>query len=41
MANAFFIDVSRCRECQVACNEWHGLPVIETKQKGTHQNEPE
>ncbi len=44
MANAFFIDVSRCtacRGCQVACKEWHNLPAIETKQKGTHQNPPD
>nr|WP_320014437.1 4Fe-4S dicluster domain-containing protein [uncultured Desulfobacter sp.] len=44
MANAFFIDVSRCtacRGCQVACKQWHDLPAIETKQRGTHQNPPD
>ncbi len=44
MANAFFIDVSRCtacRGCQVACKEWHGLPAVQTRQQGTHQNPPD
>jgi len=44
MANAFFIDVSRCtacRGCQIACKEWHGLSVVKTKQRGTHQNPPD
>ncbi|MDR3555513.1 MAG: formate dehydrogenase [Syntrophobacteraceae bacterium] len=44
MAKAFFIDTSRCiacRGCQVACKEWHGLPAVQTRQRGTHQNPPD
>lgn len=44
MPKAFFIDTSRCtacRGCQVACKEWHGLPAVPTRQKGTHQNPPD
>ncbi len=44
MPNAFFIDASRCtacRGCQVACKEWHGLPAVNTKQRGSHQNPPD
>ncbi len=44
MPKAFFIDTSRCtacRGCQVACKEWHGLPAVPTKQRGTHQNPPD
>lgn len=41
MPKAFLIDTTRCtacRGCQVACKEWHNLPAVETKQRGTHQN---
>ena len=44
MPKAFFIDTSRCtacRGCQVACKEWHGLPAVRTRQRGTHQNPPD
>ncbi len=44
MPKAFFVDTSRCtacRGCQVACKEWHGLPAVETKQRGSHQNPPD
>ncbi len=44
MPKAFFIDTSRCtacRGCQVACKEWHGLPPVKTRQRGTHQNPPD
>ena len=44
MPKAFFIDTSRCiacRGCQVACKEWHGLPAVPTRQRGTHQNPPD
>ncbi|MFA6810635.1 MAG: 4Fe-4S dicluster domain-containing protein [Desulfoplanes sp.] len=44
MPKAFFIDTSRCtacRGCQIACKEWHGLPPVKTKQRGTHQNPPD
>lgn len=44
MSKAFFIDTSRCaacRGCQVACKEWHGLPAVPTKQRGSHQNPPD
>lgn len=44
MPKAFFVDTSRCtacRGCQVACKEWHGLPAVATKQRGTHQNPPD
>ena len=44
MPKAFLIDTTRCtacRGCQVACKEWHNLPAVETKQRGTHQNPPD
>ena len=44
MANAFFIDTSRCtacRGCQIACKEWNGLPPNATRQLGSHQNPPD
>ncbi|WP_419780242.1 4Fe-4S dicluster domain-containing protein [Maridesulfovibrio sp.] len=44
MSKAFFVDTSRCtacRGCQVACKEWHGLPAVKTKQRGSHQNPPD
>ncbi|MDR3569901.1 MAG: formate dehydrogenase [Syntrophobacteraceae bacterium] len=44
MAKALFIDTSRCiacRGCQTACKEWHGLPAVPTRQRGTHQNPPD
>ncbi|WP_461209681.1 4Fe-4S dicluster domain-containing protein [Desulfocurvus sp. DL9XJH121] len=44
MPKAFLIDTTRCtacRGCQVACKEWHNLPVVKTKQRGTHQNPPD
>ncbi|WP_321402988.1 4Fe-4S dicluster domain-containing protein [Maridesulfovibrio sp.] len=44
MPKAFFVDTSRCtacRGCQVACKEWHDLPAVKTKQRGTHQNPPD
>lgn len=44
MSKAFFIDTTRCtacRGCQVACKEWNELPVVKTKQTGTHQNPPD
>jgi len=44
MPKAFLIDTTRCtacRGCQVACKEWHNLPAVDTKQRGTHQNPPD
>jgi len=44
MPKAFLIDTTRCvacRGCQVACKEWHNLPAVATKQRGTHQNPPD
>ncbi len=44
MSKALFIDTSRCiacRGCQVACKQWHGLPAVATRQRGTHQNPPD
>jgi formate dehydrogenase iron-sulfur subunit len=44
MPKAFLIDTSRCtacRGCQVACKEWHDLPAVATRQRGTHQNPPD
>lgn len=44
MPKAFLIDTTRCtacRGCQVACKEWHNLPALKTKQRGTHQNPPD
>lgn len=44
MPKAIFVDTSRCtacRGCQVACKEWHDLPAVATKQRGSHQNPPD
>lgn len=44
MSKSFFIDTTRCtacRGCQIACKEWHGLPAVSTKQRGSHQNPPD
>ena len=44
MPKAFLIDTSRCtacRGCQIACKEWHDLPAVATKQRGSHQNPPD
>ncbi|WP_461209685.1 4Fe-4S dicluster domain-containing protein [Desulfocurvus sp. DL9XJH121] len=44
MPKAFLIDTTRCtacRGCQVACKEWHNLPAVKTRQRGTHQNPPD
>ena len=44
MPKAFLIDTSRCtacRGCQIACKEWHDLPAVPTKQRGSHQNPPD
>lgn len=44
MPKTFLIDTSRCtacRGCQLACKDWHNLPAIETKQRGSHQNPPD
>ena len=37
----FFVDTTRCiacRACQAACKEWHHLPGVKTRQKGSPQN---
>lgn len=44
MPKAFLIDTTRCmacRGCQIACKEWHDLPAVPTKQRGSHQNPPD
>jgi len=44
MPKAFLIDTTRCtacRGCQIACKEWHDLPAVATKQRGSHQNPPD
>jgi len=44
MPKAFLIDTTRCtacRGCQIACKEWHDLPPVATKQRGSHQNPPD
>lgn len=44
MPKSFLIDTTRCtacRGCQMACKDWHNLPAIETKQRGSHQNPPD
>lgn len=44
MPKTFLIDTTRCtacRGCQIACKEWHNLPAVETKQRGSHQNPPD
>ena len=44
MPKTFLIDTTRCtacRGCQIACKEWHHLPAVATKQRGTHQNPPD
>lgn len=41
MAKAFLIDTTlctACRGCQVACKQWHDLPVEETVNRGSFQN---
>ena len=30
-----------CKSCEVSCQEWNDLPVVETKQKGSYQTLPE
>ena len=44
MPKARLIDTSKCmacRGCQVACKQWHELPVVPTVQEGTYENPPE
>jgi len=44
MPKARLIDTSKCmacRGCQVACKQWHELPVVFTEQRGTYENPPE
>jgi len=38
---AFFIDTTLCtgcRGCQIACKQWHQLPAIKTRNRGSYQN---
>lgn len=44
MPKAFLVDTTKCtacRGCQIACKEWHELPAVATKQRGSHQNPPD